>query len=349
MEVRARVLAEAAAGRELTPGEVSDFWRQRTIDSLVGPGNTLAHLARKALLFWSAEEFGNNHYAQLEREYAWWLRVAPMEAWWLLAFAAAGFVLVRRGRPGADVAALGVVLLAALLVIMFPVSRYRLPVMPFAVVLAGAGVAEALRRVDSAGEPRPASRRRRAVAAGAALAVTVAAFVPVWTDLLGARASPSYLNLATAFRFRGDDASAERILRRSLETEPDDGPVLEELARTLIDRGHATRLDAPVTEAFALLERAERDPRTQHSAAAALIYAWLVRRKPEMSARVITHLAEHRDRIDLRTAIEIEAYRAVLLAMGGGRDEADGALRELARTMPDHPAIPRARRFIENL
>lgn len=346
MEVRAREVAEKDAGHALRPSEISAFWRARTLDSLTGVGDTAEHLAKKALLFWSAQEFGSNHYVELEREYASWLRWIPVGAWWILALAAGGFVLVRRGRPGADVAALAVLGLWALLVIVFPVSRYRLPVLPLAVVLVGAGVAEALRRTDDPGEPPPASRRRRLVAAGVTLTLGLAAFVPQWTGMLGSRASPSYLNLATAFRMQGDDWSAERILRRSIEAEPDDGPVLEELARTLIDRAQEHNLPGPLMEAIELLGKAELDQRTHYSAGAAACYAWLVRGRPDIAARALGYLTERADQLDPRTAVEIAAYRAVLRAVDGDTEGAETELRRLARVMPDHPALARARKLI---
>jgi tetratricopeptide (TPR) repeat protein len=249
MEVNARRIAEEAEGRALTPGEVSAYWSARTRADSGGAGEMLPHLVRKAALFWAASEYGSNHYVELERRYSLWLRIVPVSAWWLLALGVGGWWLVRRRVREADVLALVVLVTWGGLTLVYPVSRYRLPVVPLTAILAAAGVAELLR-----GE----ARSRRAVAGGLVVAATALA----WSH--GAirpppAAIPSYTNLGSALAYEGRDVEAEEVLREGLAEWPDDGPALVELGRVLIRQGRPE-------EALEHLGRAEKDARTQWAA-----------------------------------------------------------------------------------
>ncbi len=328
MAARATSIAEEAAGRDLRPSEVSSYWAARTGAESGGVGAMTAHVARKAGLFFAASEYGNNHYVELERRYAIWLRVVPVSGWWLLALGVGGWWLVRRRIPAADALALVITLTWAALTIVYPVSRYRLPVLPLAAILAGAGLVEALRTDD---------RRRRAIAAALIVAVTGVA------HLDGVLRSPpaaaaSYVNLATALAHEGRAAESEEILREATADWPDDGPAHLELGRALMQGGR-------FTDALVEFGKAESDTRTQWAAGVPALYALVESGQATK--------AEEVGRVLLANLPPEPAMRAEMLAWWAlaarARGDLSTAKRRLdaARTlMPDHPAVAVATQVI---
>jgi 4-amino-4-deoxy-L-arabinose transferase-like glycosyltransferase len=257
MERRAREIAERGAGHALTPSQTSSWWTRRTWEESGGAGELSAHFARKAALFWSAEETPNNHDAAVEREWSTWLRLLPTTTWWLFALGVAGWWIARRRAPALDVALLTIVFTWAALAVFFPLSRYKLPAATVAAVAAAAGAAElATFRV---------AWTRVAVAALALVAGLRLAVVRF--DASSRRSG--LRNVAFAFAEEGDRPHAVEFLRRHLEQDPDDGPALEKLGRLVVDEGRPD-------EGLALLRRAAQDGRSCWTATAAAVHALVV-------------------------------------------------------------------------
>lgn len=140
-------LAEAEAGRELKATEVSAHYRKKTTDWMTSnPDAALAHLARKARLFFANVELANN---QDMRFVAFRtlppLRFSPGRWGLLLGLGAVGFVLLCFGRSqqrrrGAVILA-GFGLVYALSVVLFFVNaRFRLPLVPLLSIGSGAAL-----------------------------------------------------------------------------------------------------------------------------------------------------------------------------------------------------------------
>lgn len=339
MRLRAVSVAERAEGRELRPSEVSSYWTRRTLESLDGPGDAAAHLAKKALLFWSARPFGNNHSVDVERRFSVWLSLVPVGGWWLLALGAGGFVLIRRGRPGADVAALTILLAWGALVVFFPVSRYRLPVLPLAVVLAAGGIAELM---------TTGLRARAAVlrAGGVTALAAIAAFVPVWTGLQEWGGASSYANVASALRERGDLAEAESIVRDGLERAPEDGSLLLELARVRVELSLARKDPSLLADVLEALQKAEHDPSTHYPAGAVGVLVLVLRADLPSAHRALGYLDEHRDDLDTATRVEVEAYRALVFHASGDPARARAHLDRIDAEAPGAPATRLVRKLV---
>jgi 4-amino-4-deoxy-L-arabinose transferase-like glycosyltransferase len=260
MERGARAVAERAEGRALKPSEISAWWTRRTWNERGSIADTTSHLAKKAALFWSADEIANNHDVVLEREWSTWLRVVPVSSWWMLALGVGGWWIGRRRAPELDWAAAVFVLSWAALTVYFPLSRYKLPLAPFALVASAAGAAElATARVPL---------RRVLTAAALTLVAAGLSFVATTSvaHFAGAR------NLAFAFAARGETERGIEVLRRSLETERDDGSISEALGRLLLEQdrfGDAVeqfeiarvrgRFTAGVPEVYALVGLGQAD------------------------------------------------------------------------------------------
>jgi tetratricopeptide (TPR) repeat protein len=270
-------LAEQAAGRELSPAEVSRHWLGRALDwARDEPGAFAALQLRKLALFWSWYEWPD------AIDSAWVRRVSPAlrppwpEFGGVSLLALAGLWWLRRG-PGRFWPVL--VYLAATVaatVAFFLFARYRLPAVPALMLLAAlplAALAEAAR----------AGRRRQAAALAllvlAALALPRLAAHPPRLDLVHynlarlhqeagrtVEAERAYrealrhdpesflacLNLGTIAARRGDYAAARRWFERAVEIEPRSDDAWANLGSAWLAAGDAARARAGLERALAL-------------------------------------------------------------------------------------------------
>ncbi|TMA34811.1 MAG: tetratricopeptide repeat protein [Deltaproteobacteria bacterium] len=193
--------AEAGAGRELRPSEVSAFWAREALAFVAAePGRWLALELRKLALFFNAREVWNIRAIEIEREFSAVLRLPLLRFGAVAPFGLLGIALsARRWRALFPLhAMLAVYLVAAL--IFFVLARYRLPCVPLLFVFAGYALvwlwdAARARRV-----------RALALAGIACLGLTAFAHLPTGEDSLHMawyNLGNKYLELA-----RWDDAIA---------------------------------------------------------------------------------------------------------------------------------------------
>jgi tetratricopeptide (TPR) repeat protein len=170
-----RDAAEKATGRSgLNPSEVSAYWTKLALDYMKQrPGDAAALTARKFHLFWNHYEIPNHHNKYyITRAYAPVLSGLVTGYGFVAPLAVVGLLLVFLARPVAPVTRLyaGFILVyMGSLIPFFITARYRLPVVPFLVVFASAGVwalAECFRK-------KLWTRAGWALAAGGAAAVLV--------------------------------------------------------------------------------------------------------------------------------------------------------------------------------
>ena len=208
-------IAQAHAGRELKPSEVSAFWYARGREFILGrPGAAARLFLRKLVLFWDRYELANNkdvyffgNMSVVFRSLAWlnFGLVAPL--------ALVGMFLTVRRNPGAALAAVFVVSYMAGILLFFVNARFRLPVVPVLMVFAAAG---ALRLVRYAvrGDVRRLTPALLALAA-AALFVNY----DFYGTHLGDRAQ-THMTLGRASAARGRAEEAIREYRRAIELSP---------------------------------------------------------------------------------------------------------------------------------
>ncbi len=184
---------ERKEGRALTDSEVSAYFTRRALDYAVSqPSAVLALSVRKLALFWGPAEISNNKVIELEREASPTLGFGPGFATVLaLALAGAG-LLIWEHRSGAGPAGrrqrrLEVSVLLLIIVVFYSASflpffvsaRFRAPVVPALIVIAGHALAWFRRAL--------AGRHTRRIAASVALVVvlrtlTGIAWVPYESD-----------------------------------------------------------------------------------------------------------------------------------------------------------------------
>ncbi len=210
-----RARARALSGRGLTRAGASRFWwREGLAWMAANPGRSVLLWLRKAALFWNDYELADNYSFYSFRRFSWLLSglltFGPVAA-----LAAAGAVVSwpeRERLLPLYLAGAGYVISVLL---FFNFARFRLPIVPLLLVLAGRGVTgvwEAAR----AGSRAPAPSRRRALAA---LAAAAAALPLLYVDWSSAAEEPfqDRLHLAAAFRQAGRLDEAEAPLRLTIE------------------------------------------------------------------------------------------------------------------------------------
>ncbi len=327
VEAAARI-AEADAGRELRPSEVSAHWTRRTLESVAAdPARWLALLGRKAVLAFAAREIPNNHDLALFREEIPLLRGPGWGVW--LPLAAAGVWLRRRDRSVRWLAAAAGITLLAMLA-FFVNDRFRVPAAPLVVALGGAGAAALVR----------AARARSWRAAGTAAAVAVAFTAVAHANPFGIPARPwvvSYLLVAEAERARGEPVRALRWIDRALAEEP--GMYAARLARIELLR-RAGRVAAARAEAARALAAMPGDAALRHEHAILL----------DLAGDPAAALAEAERAIAADpTLAAAHVSRAVILSRLGRNDEAVAALRAFLGADPDPAEAARAQELLADL
>jgi tetratricopeptide (TPR) repeat protein len=142
----ARRLAERALGRSLTPGEVSDYWLQKSGDYIRSQtGQWLALFGKKWLLVWNAREIEDSDDFYIYQQWSWLLSFL---AWFnhfgiLAPLAVMGIYLTVNQWRRLWLLYVMILSLAASVAVFYVFGRYRFPLVPFLALFAGAGIARA--------------------------------------------------------------------------------------------------------------------------------------------------------------------------------------------------------------
>ena len=245
-------LAEQALARKLSAGEVSAYWAGRALDYIRSdPLGWSRLLARKWVLLWNRREFADTEDLASHAEWSPVLRaLSPLHFGVLAPLAALGAVSTWRERRRLWSLHGMWVVYALSVVLFFVFARFRLPLVPFLMLFAGAGLArlpELLR-----------SRSLRDWTAPVA-AVCVVAILCNWP--VRARAGAPWLapyNLGSALLAERRYQEAARSLAEAVRLGPDQAVAHYNLALALQFRGRlaeavphfreATRLAAGLPE-----------------------------------------------------------------------------------------------------
>ena len=222
-------IAEAAAGRSLTPGEVSSFWVSRTLEFVRSqPGAWLALTGRKAALIWNRTEFVDTESQASYEDSSWLLRVlAPIGHFGVLVpLAVLGIIATWRDRSRVGVYFAIAAAYAASLVVFYVSARYRLPLVPLLMLFAAAGLASLATFLRTAG------RLKIAAAAAAIVMVAIVTNRPLLSaDLMRATTET---NLGVALQTDQRLQEAEARYRRALAIQPDYAPAYINLGMVLV-------------------------------------------------------------------------------------------------------------------
>ena len=257
-------LAEAAAGRRLTPREVSRHWTGEALAFIRSePIAWVTLLGRKAALLVNRTEMLDTESQESHAESSTSLRILGRVGHFgiLVPLALLGVIVTWPLRHRLWVIYVIAIAYAASVVMFYVFARYRYPLVPFLLLLGAAGVAAL-----------PQLLRANARSAAVAAAVVIAAVAANWpilsTDLmrtitehnLGAalqaenrldeamehyrraiaiRAdyAPAYINLGAALRAKGETAEAIATYEHALALRPDYPEAHYNLANALLEDG----------------------------------------------------------------------------------------------------------------
>lgn len=207
----ATFLAEQASGRKLTPGEVSTFWINKSLDYIRSqPIGWLKLMARKIALIFNVAEVSDTESQDVFAESSWLLRVLqPIGFGLLLGVAVLGAILNwSEWRRLLFLYAIGAAY-AASVALFFILARYRFPIVPILMLLAAGGL------IEAANAWRERQLRRLSVAASVALLAVAFAYLPL--ESAEAARAIHYLNIGRAF----DNEQAGKYYQRALAAQPE--------------------------------------------------------------------------------------------------------------------------------
>lgn len=245
MIINSVAIAEKAAGRELKPSEVSNYWVGRTLDSIKkrGAGHLAALTLNKLLTFFNSYEIPDIWDYYFFKRYIPLLNLPLTGFLLVMPFAAAGACLGWPRRRELSLLYVFVISYIISLVTFFISSRYRLGVVPFLSLFA-AYAAYKLFRWRSEGT------KRLAAACAVMVAVFLISAMPVkmvgyetsynslgimlkrdgkFDDAIKAydtaigmapRYPSPYYNLGLLYRDKGDAKKAAVYFRKALEADP---------------------------------------------------------------------------------------------------------------------------------
>lgn len=246
-------LAERALGRELTRGEVSDYWMARGLDFVrEHPGRFSALLARKVWLTWHAVEIADvediHVYAEWSRLIRWMLPIWNFGM--LVPLAAAGLLLGWSKRRDLTLwlGAMAVYTFSVALFITF--ARFRYPLVALLIPLAAFALVRG-RELWVAGERS---------ALGVALLVVAAVGLLVRAPLIDEERlrMAGYANLGGVLLNEGRIDEAEPHLLRAMSLDPENADLRFGLAVLARERGRA---DEALAHLRRMVELAPEDPR----------------------------------------------------------------------------------------
>jgi len=212
-------LAEQALGRELDPGEVSAYWTGLAFDHIrAEPLAWVALLGRKLLLLVNATEIIDT---EDQYTYAAWSPVLRLSGTLLHFGVIAPLAFIGVLAPWPQRRRLWLLYLMAAtyatsVLLFYVVARYRLPLVPFVLIAAGAAVAQSR---SLFARIRQLPRIRLATMGAAVAIVTLLCNLP-FLDRTGMGAATHY-NMGIALHAKGDDAAALAHYQRALEIVPD--------------------------------------------------------------------------------------------------------------------------------
>ena len=208
--------AEEAMGRKVTSKEASGYWFSRGIEFIRSDtGKYLSLMVRKFLLFWNAGEVDGNLNFSFCKRLMKLFRLPLVSFGFIAPFAIIGFVYAVRDHIR-DVHLFGFLVLTYMIAAMlyFVNSRYRLPAIPYVIILAAYGLHTLFSLIKF--------RRNKQLVIY--FAVLVALFAGINIDMYKGRIERAfvtdYTNLGIVYHQRGMTDKAIVCFQKALEINP---------------------------------------------------------------------------------------------------------------------------------
>ena len=245
--IDATEVAEEAAGRSLSPSEVSSFWTGRALAFITSqPGQWIKLTGRKILLLFNRSEMIDTEAQDSYAEFSLPLRILGWVTHFgiLVPLAAIGLIATWPDRRRLWIIHALALTYAASVVMFYVFARYRFPLVPFLLLFASAG-ALALPALL-----RERTGSRRLVVATAVVAIVIFVNFPVLNSTLMEAITENNLGTALMDQKRYDASIAH--LRRAIELKPDYAPAHNNLGAALRAAGRLDEAIAQYREALEL-------------------------------------------------------------------------------------------------
>lgn len=243
-----RTLSKVPEAILLRPAEASRWWFSYTCSDIrQDVFRWVRLLARKAFAFWNGREFRNNIGYDWFRSGCPLLKFPFLQYWPVAALGLAGLGLCcRRARQRPDSLALVLVLGGYFVagVGFFVAARFRMPAVPFMMVLAALAV-ERVR--DLAG-----SSIRAAIKLALILAACLVATWPGWFPLSPQMESQDWVNLGNVYREKGDLDSAFQAYQQAARRDPQNADALFLSGQIRLQQGRPAEALEYLDRAFTL-------------------------------------------------------------------------------------------------
>ena len=316
----AKRLAERAVGRDLGPGEVSDYWLGRALDYIKDqPAAWLRLLGLKLLMVWNAREIEDSDDFYIYQNWSGLLAFLGTINHFgvLLPLALLGLILTYRRSRELWLLYAMILSLSASVAVFYVFGRYRFPLVPLLALFAGAGLVAAARLY----------REKQQRFLVMAFILTLAAGVIVNWPLPGVSGpgAAGYNNLANAYLKQGKVVEATKTALKAIEADPAYGVAHYNLGNLYAQQG---KLD----EARRHFETALR--LYPNYADAHTNYGQLIAEQGDIE----TSIRYFRRAIELNRALpRAHLNLGVALAKQGRLDDAVNALRQASHLSPDSP------------
>ena len=310
-------LAQQAMGRQMTPAEVSRYWTWRALEYIrTQPGDWLELMGRKIMLAWNAAEVADT---EDQLSYADWsvlLRVASRVWHFGVLAPLALFGIWATWQRRAELTLLYLLPAAYVLaLIAFAVmARYRYPLVPFLILFASAGVANAGRLLQ-------ATPRR--LVSGPAAAIVFAAFCnwPIYS--MAEMRAITEANVGTELQAQGKLDEAIVLYRAALARDPNDALAHSNLGTALAANG---QLDEAIAQHRTALDLAPNDADSHYNLANALM----------AQGKIVDAAAQFREAVRIEPGLtEAHLNLGNALAALGQTEEAADHYRRAIELSPD--------------
>jgi tetratricopeptide (TPR) repeat protein len=250
-------VAEAAAGRKLSAGEVSRFWRQRAWDWIsANPAAWIRLMTKKALLVWNTHEVSDTEDLDTHADWSWPLRSTGVVLTFgvIAPLALLGVWITRARWRELWIFYVMAIAYAASVAAFYVMARYRYPLVPMLMPFAGVAVATLLSWWRAS---------RTAERAGGVVIVAITLVACHWPVLspasMQAMRAGTHYNVAHDLQTSGQNDDAITEYRAALALAPDLADAHSNLGLLLAGRGEhdealqhyreALRLDPTMSEA----------------------------------------------------------------------------------------------------
>jgi 4-amino-4-deoxy-L-arabinose transferase-like glycosyltransferase len=338
-------IAESAEGRKLKPSEVSGYWFGRGFEFLADhPGKAATLYAKKLGLLFNAREDSNNQNIYFFANYSVFLGLPIFLGFWLLAPLGFGGILTNARDRWWWLFAGFVVLYLSSFLPFFVTARYRVPALPFLILLAAVFL---VRTHELWRDRRMAALARRGLVVAA---LTTLVFLSARAVEGAAVDAPSdgHFTLGNAYVRKGEFEAALRQFEKSASYhEPYASRSKMQIGSISLLRGKVEKAHAALRDALAtnpMLENEVADICFEHGRQGTLDAVLTVhqiarayrRRGDPDKAIAVLEKAVREDRDDVLAQIELAE---ILATDAASRSRADQVYRDALARHPRHVGL----------